>query len=388
MGFFRKQKGITFILLGFLLGVIITGGIFTGCNNKGVTPGVNPGESNPAPGEGALAAALPPLSSGNVVADIVSWAGPAVVKIETLVAQSGLSPFLEDPFFRQFFGENFPFGFGPRVQPGLGSGFIISTDGYILTNEHVIHDAREIQISVTGFDKPLPAKVVGSDYDLDLAILKVEAPRSLPTLKMGNSDAVRVGDWVVAIGNPYGLDHTVTVGVISAKGRPITIEDRHYENLLQTDASINPGNSGGPLLNLKGEVIGINTAINAQAQGIGFAIPTSTVQPVLQELLQRGKVARPWLGVYLGDLTPQIAAYLGLPKAEGALILEVQARSPAAKVGLKQGDVILKIDNEQVKNANEVANIIQKRKIGQTIDLLIFRAGKNLNITATIAEKP
>lgn len=375
---FLRRRECVLILVGLIIGFLV-GGLFFGCA-KGSAGLETPGAVQSIPG--ALAAA--PLEGGaSVVAEIAAQAGPAVVKIET-VTQTGIGPLFSDPFFRQFFGDRLGF----PTQQGVGSGFIISPDGYILTNEHVIHGASEIQVSVVGYDKPFPARVTGSDYDLDLAILKIDPPQSLPVLKLGDSEAMRVGDWVVAIGNPYGLDHTVTVGVISAKGRPINIEDRHYENLLQTDAAINPGNSGGPLLNLKGEVIGINTAVSTQAQGIGFAIPTSSIKPVLDELLTKGKVSRPWLGVYLGDVTPQVARYLGLARAEGALVIEVQAKSPAAKAGLKSGDVILEIDGVAIKDASSAVKEIQRKEVGQKVSLVISRQGKTLTLKAVIGEKP
>jgi S1-C subfamily serine protease len=243
-------------------------------------------------GKGSLAVDLADAAgaggmNSETVADIVSSAGPAVVKIDTVTTSSvQIDPFFNDPFFRQFFGG--PFNKPqPREEHGLGTGFIISSDGYILTNDHVINGADKITVTVQGYKNPLQASVIGADYDLDLAVLKVQA-KNLPSLKLGDSNKIRVGNWVIAIGNPYGLDHTVTVGVISAKGRPVTVENRNYKNLLQTDASINPGNSGGPLLNLAGEVIGINTAV-AQAQGIGFAIPSKTANDVIQQLITKGK---------------------------------------------------------------------------------------------------
>ncbi len=228
------------------------------------------------------------VMNAETVADIVSSAGPAVVKIDTYTTRSVyVDPFFNDPFFRQFFGS--PYGQTQKKEEhGLGSGFIISSNGNILTNAHVISGAGRITVTIQGYKNPFTASVIGEDYDLDLAVLKVQA-KNLPALKLGDSNKTRVGNWVIAIGNPYGLDHTVTVGVISAKGRPVTIGSRNYKNLLQTDASINPGNSGGPLINLSGEVIGINTAV-AQAQGIGFAIPSKTASDVILNLVSKGKL--------------------------------------------------------------------------------------------------
>jgi Do/DeqQ family serine protease len=322
----------------------------------------------------------------NLVANTVDKTGPAVVKIETIrTSQEEITdPFFNDPFFRQFFG-NLPNR--PREERGLGSGFIYSSEGYIITNEHVINGANSIEVTIQGFKEPLPAAVVGADFDLDLAVIKVRAGKPLPTLKIGDSDKVKVGNWVIAIGNPFGLDHTVTVGVISAKGRPISVENRNYKNLLQTDASINPGNSGGPLLNLNGEVVGINTAV-AQAQGIGFAIPINTAKIILPDLIKKGKITRPWLGVQLQALTPELAGYLGLENNQGALIVGTIAGSPAARAGLRQGDVIVKINNRKINNPDDLIEAIKETKIGQKVTLLLYRQGEIKTVSLTISEKP
>lgn len=269
----------------------------------------------------------------------------------------------------------------------MGSGFIISEDGYVLTNEHVISSADQINVYLTDQEKPLTAKVIGADEELDLAVLKISSDEKLPYLQLGNDDDTLVGEWVIAIGNPYGLDHTVTAGVISAKGRPVQVEDRQYKNLLQTDASINPGNSGGPLLNLEGEVIGINTAVNASAQGIGFAIPANTVKSVLETLIENGKVSRPWMGVYIQTLNDDLARRLGLQSSQGAVLSGVVAGSPADKAGLKQGDVILAINKEKIADAGDITNVIEKSKVGDKITLLVERDGSQKNITVTLAEK-
>ncbi|MDN5346721.1 MAG: hypothetical protein PWP65_285 [Clostridia bacterium] len=377
---------VILVLVVFLAGMITMGALSGGEK----APPLYATGSNQAAGITGKAPASPEAPPGlgpETIADIVDAAGPAVVRIDTVVEnRENLPPFFNDPFFRYFFGDEFRLP--PQERRGLGSGFIISSDGYILTNEHVVNGAKEVKVTVVGFEQPFKAKVVGADYDLDLAVLKIEAGKPLPFLKLGDADKLRVGEWVIAIGNPGGLDHTVTVGVISAKGRPIQIEDRHYENLLQTDASINPGNSGGPLLNLKGEVIGINTAVNAAAQGIGFAIPSSTVQPVLNDLMTKGEITRPWLGVWLQDVTPEVADFLGLDKAEGALIYNIEPNSPAAKAGLKRGDVILKVDGQAVKSANDLVKLVQSRQVGQQIRLQFIRLGQKREVSVTLAAKP
>lgn len=330
-------------------------------------------------------AGLLPGVGADTVADVVSLTSPAVVKISTRVAsRSSGDPLFSDPFFRQFFG----LPSQPRQEEGLGSGFIISKDGYILTNEHVIDGASSISVTVTGFDRDLEAKVAGADYDLDLALLKIEPGRELPSLNLGDSDQIRVGNWVIAIGNPYGLDHTVTTGVISAKGRPISVSDRQYENLLQTDASINPGNSGGPLLDLKGEVIGINTAISSQAQGIGFAIPTSTVRQVLEDLKNNVSKSRPWVGVQVRTVDNEIARYLGLDQAEGAVIDGVIAGSPAEKAGLREWDVIVEFNGKKISGADDLVEAIKNTQAGQQVNMAVIRQRQLSQLTVSVAEKP
>lgn len=335
---------------------------------------------------GGLAdAELLPGVGPDAIADVVSQTSPAVVKISTRVnTGSSGNPFLDDPFFRQFFG----LPERQRVQEGLGSGFIMSADGYILTNEHVVDGADEINVTVTGFDQELPAKLVGADYDLDLALLKLDAGKDLPFLPMGNSDQIRVGNWVIAIGNPYGLDHTVTTGVISAKGRPIAVDDRQYENLLQTDASINPGNSGGPLLNLQGEVVGINTAINANAQGIGFAIPTSTVASVLEDLKNGVSAARPWIGVQIRSVDDDVMRSLRLEQPEGALVVGVISGSPAENAGLREGDVIIEFNAIKIANADDLVAAIKACQVNASVNALVIRNRQLHTVNLTIAEKP
>ncbi|MDI3281422.1 MAG: trypsin-like peptidase domain-containing protein, partial [Bacillota bacterium] len=287
-----------------------------------------------------------PGAAPSTFADVAERVAPTVVKIETeyQVPEDRFAdnPFFNDPFFRQFFRD---FQRQHQRQGGLGSGFIFDERGYILTNEHVIRGADKIVVTIKDYDQPLPAKVVGSDFGLDLAVLKVEVPkgRTLPVATLGDSNQMRVGDWVVAIGDPYGQDWTVTAGIISAKGRPLTIPEeggrpRQYRDLIQTDAAINPGNSGGPLINLRGEVIGINTAINAAAQGIGFAIPINTAREVLKDLMEHGQVVRAWLGISMYEITPDLVEALRLPVKEGVLIAEVVPNSPAEKAGLQPYD--------------------------------------------------
>ncbi len=376
-----RKTLVVVALFAFLMGIAFVGGAIFASSNYWLDQIL--GAQKPTP---KIDTSIPPGVEPGTIASIVEQAGPAVVKIETFVSTNQQSnPFFNDPFFRDFFGQ-----FSPtpqqKVQQGIGSGFIISKDGYILTNEHVVDGAEEIQVNLVGREKPLPAKVIGDDHDLDLAVLKIDAGDNLPVLKLGNSNDIAVGSWVIAIGNPYGLDHTVTVGVISAKGRPVSVQDRNYRNLLQTDASINPGNSGGPLLNLRGDVIGINTAV-AEAQGIGFAIPSDTVRSVLNDLINEGKVRRGWLGVEIQDVTPTIAIQLGLSDIEGVLIRNVLSGGPADRAGLQQGDVILAIDEKEVKDSDELLE--QLRLIGpdKRVQITVWRDKNSTKVTVTLGER-
>jgi len=323
------------------------------------------------------------------IAGIVKNVSPAVVYIETLTQSSnqGMNPYFNDPFYREFFGNQMPHGSRSRAEQGIGSGFIINKEGYIITNEHVVHSASEINVTVAGFDKPFKAEVIGSDYELDLAVIKIDAGKDLPSLTLGDSDTVNVGEWAIAIGSPYGLDHTVTLGVISAKGRPVTVSSRQFKNLLQTDAAINPGNSGGPLLNLAGEVVGINTAVSAEAQGIGFAIPTATVKDVLKELIENGKVTRPYMGVYIQNLDSESAKYYGAQSEDGALIEEVVNGSPADKAGLRAGDIVLAVNGKSVKTSEELQELIRESKVNARLNLKILREGDIKNVTVVLGEK-
>lgn len=368
----------------FLAGMLVVAVLSFAFSMRGL-PQVSWADENSA---AALQGTHLPTMGPDTIPDMVSRAGPAVVRINTTtVSESKLDPFFNDPFFRQFFGGQFDIPSQPYESHGLGSGFIVSTDGYILTNEHVIEGVSQIEVTMSNTEKSYPARLVGADKDLDLAVLKIEADIDLPTVTLGDSNSIRVGDWVVAIGNPYGLDHTVTVGVISAKSRPMTIDDRQYRNLLQTDASINPGNSGGPLLNLRGEVVGINTAINAQAQGIGFAIPSSTVKSVIDDLINKGGVSHPWLGVYLQPLTEESAQSYGLSNASGVLIAQVVSGAPADKAGLLKGDVIVGYNGSPVSNPDQLIELVQETGIGSQVEIQFIRNGETKAAVVTIEAK-
>jgi serine protease Do len=385
------NKTVKTVAASFMAGVLLTGGFWLGVENsayfKDKTEVAAP--SSALAQSAATTSAKPVLlesTNNNVISNMVKQVGPAVVKIETeAVEKPQMSQ--QEQLFRQFFGGGSPNTQSEQTKQALGSGFIISKDGYILTNHHVIDGAQVIKVNITGVSKKYDAKVIGDDPELDLAVLKINADKDLPTVKLGNSNQIQVGDWAVAIGNPYGLDHTVTVGVISAKGRPLDIGQAKFKDLLQTDASINPGNSGGPLLNLQGEVIGINTAINAEAQGIGFAIPINTVQQVLDDLIHKGKVSRPWLGVSVQDMTPELAKYFNIDMKNGAVVGYIASGSPAEKAGIQQGDIIMEMDKKKIANSQELVNDIGATKVGESHEFLIMRDGQIKTVSVIIGEK-
>lgn len=330
-------------------------------------------------------------NSLDIIADVVEKVGNAVVNIDVVKMQKTnfFNPFSEmnkdfgfgfelDPKFKDFFEE--------RIVPlkGAGSGFIINKEGYILTNQHVIHAADKIKVTLKD-GRTFDAKAVGQDKTLDIAVIKIEA-HDLPTINLGDSSKLRPGEWVIAIGNPYGFSNTVTSGIISALGRDL--KDLEKKDLIQTDAAINPGNSGGPLLNLKGEVVGINVAIVAQAQGICFAVPINEAKEILQDLIIKGKVIRPWLGIYMRDVDQKIATYLDLPIASGVIVIDIAKDSPAEKMGLKKYDIIKQVNSQKTEKSEEVQKIVSALKPGNEIKFAIFRNGNNYNLKGLLGEKP
>jgi len=385
-----RKNGVLRTVLILLIGIVIGGvlvvsnghaSLFDGWVDNGVGQAATTPESTPA-----RTVVIGPTG----IADMVDRVSPAVVNIEATVKVSdgSIDPFFNDPFFRDFFGDRFRIIPRSSYEKGIGTGCIISADGYVLTNQHVVENAVKIEVKVRGVSEAIPARIVGQDHQLDLAVLKLESNRKFATLQMGNSDRMRVGDWVIAIGNPYGLDHTVTVGVVSAKGRPMTIGDREYKNLIQTDAAINPGNSGGPLLSITGELIGINTAVNAQAQGIGFAIPINTAKEVLDQLIKEGKVLRPYIGVGLRDVDRQIGSQLGIPVSQGVMVAQVMPNTPAARAGLRVQDIIVKMDGKEIRNYQELKEVLDQKKVGDTLKLEVIRGQQRLTVTLTLDEKP
>jgi serine protease Do len=322
----------------------------------------------------------------DTISNVVKQVSPAVVKIEASVPGGGGSSFFNNPFFGSLFGGGLQPA--PQIQTDIGTGFFFNSQGYILTNDHVIHGATQILVQVPGYSHDFTATTVGTDYATDLAVLKINPPKPVPYLTLGNSDTTPVGAWVIAIGNPYNLSDTVTVGVISAKGRPLTIGNRNYRNLLQTSAAINPGNSGGPLLNLAGQVIGINTAVETNAQGIGFAIPTSTVEQILPQLMQYGHVIRPWLGVFITTDNALLAREYGLGTSKGVVVEAVEPQSPAESAGIQAGDVITAVNGQAVSTADALQSLIASYKVGQRITLTINENGQVRQVSVTLGQEP
>jgi len=318
--------------------------------------------------------------------------GPVVVNISTSQvikppAQGSPSPFggpapFEDPRER-FFGQPFPRA--PFRQQGLGSGFIIEPDGTILTNNHVVANAEKIIVKLQD-DREFEGRVIGTDAKTDIAVIKIDA-KNLPVVPLGDSDRLQVGEWVVALGSPFGLANTITAGIVSAKGRWIGAGP--YDNFIQTDASINPGNSGGPLVNLHGEVVGMNTAIFSRTGaniGIGFAIPISLVKELLPELKSKGKVTRGWLGVSVQELTPDLATPLGMDKSSGALVSTVAEGSPAEKAGIKVGDVIVEYDGKLIPHSSQLPILVARTDVGKSVPLKVFRAKEEVRLSVTVGE--
>ena len=325
----------------------------------------------------------------NSIADIAEKVGPAVVNIDTVrMVKTTDIPFFDDPIFKRFFGREFEEYRKTIPQKGTGSGFIISQEGYVLTNEHVVRKAEKIKVTLSD-GREFTGNVVGSDVSSDMAIVKIPA-NNLPTVTLGDSDKLRVGEVVIAIGNPYGLQQTVTMGVVSAKGRSIPLGEGEqvYRNFIQTDTAINPGNSGGPLLNTKGEVVGINTAIIPYAQGIGFAIPINAAKKNIDDLITLGKVRRSWLGVYIQEVTPEIAEQFNLKEAKGVLVGDVIKDSPAEEAGISRGDIITKVNDQEVNSTGELQDKIRDIDIGKNANIEIIREGKVISFIVKIGEMP
>jgi len=329
-------------------------------------------------------------------ADLAEKFSPAVVNISTAtVVKEGEAqhPFGgEDSPFRDFFGDEFFkrfFGDGPQrpfKKRSLGSGFIINSEGYIITNNHVVAEADEVVVILAEGDE-YPAEVLGTDEKTDIALIRIKPKNGLPTCSLGDSDKTRVGDWVLAIGNPFGLGHTVTAGIISAKGRDIGAGA--YDDFIQTDAAINPGNSGGPLFDTAGNVVGINSAIYSRSggnQGIGFAIPINLVKAIVTQLEEKGTVTRAWLGVLIQQITPEIQGSLGLKDREGALVADVVKGGPAEKAGIARGDVIVRFNGQKVESQHELPTMVAFLPVNTKVKVVVLREGKEKTIEVVLEE--
>jgi len=302
---------------------------------------------------------------------------PAVINIRTVKTIKG-----GGRVFRHF--SRPPFGDDDFKQRSLGSGFIIDKDGHIVTNNHVVENADQIKVILKDGEE-YDARVIGRDPNTDLALIKIKSGTDFPVLKFGSSDALKVGQWVVAIGSPFGLEHTVTAGIVSAKGR--VIGSGPYDDFIQTDASINPGNSGGPLINLKGEVVGINTAIVAGGQGIGFAIPVDLAKGIIKQLKTHGSVTRGWLGVGIQDLNKEIADYYGVEGRKGALVMEIFPGDPADKAGIQPRDIIISVAGEEIESSRDLTGVIANIPVGETIKVKVLRTGREKTLKVTIAKR-
>jgi serine protease Do len=330
--------------------------------------------------------------TGRAMSEIAVAVKPAIVNIlttRTVKVQGGADMF-DDPFFKRFFGDQFNRQRQPRERKsaGLGSGVIVSSDGYIVTNYHVVKDADEIKVTLTD-KKEYQGKVIGSDPKTEISIIKIDAT-GLPTLPWGNSDKLQVGEIVLAVGNPYGLNQTVTMGIVSAIGRAnVGIAD--YEDFIQTDAAINPGNSGGALVNPRGELVGINTAIFSTSggyQGIGFAIPSNMIKSIMDSLVKKGKVVRGWLGVSIQKITPELSKQFNVKGDSGVLVSDAVENGPAEKAGIRRGDIIIAYDGKKTDEPSQIRNMVANTLPGEEHTFTILRDGKQLSIKATIGEVP
>lgn len=318
--------------------------------------------------------------------EAVTRAMPAVVNIYTTKeVRQPQSPLLDDPFLRRFFGERFG---DTEKQMSLGSGVVVSHDGYIMTNNHVVETADQIEVAFEDGRKA-PAKLVGTDPDTDLAVIKIDMP-NLPAIAFADVDKARVGDVVLAIGNPFGVGQTVTMGIISALGRS-QLGINIYENFIQTDAAINPGNSGGALIDTSGNLLGINSAIYSRSGGslgIGFAIPVSTVKMVMDSIISKGQVVRGWIGVEPRDITPELADNLGLPKKDGVIIAAVLKNGPADKSGIRPGDILISIADKPISNMAEMFNLIAQLQPGTQTDMIVLRDNKEVKMNVGVGKRP
>ncbi|OUL24971.1 serine protease [Nostoc sp. RF31YmG] len=392
----RSIRQLSSHVLAIFLGVVLT---FT-------TLRVLPSEAEPAPKPATantpelLAQRQSPTSaaigSSSFVTAAVNRVGPAVVRIDTeRTITRRNDPFMEDPFFRQFFGDSFQQQPSREQLRGLGSGFILDKSGLVLTNAHVVDKADRVTVRLKD-GRTFDGTVKGIDEVTDLAVVKINAGNDLPVAPLGSSSNVQVGDWAIAVGNPLGFDNTVTLGIVSTLKRSsaqVGITDKRLD-FIQTDAAINPGNSGGPLLNGQGEVIGINTAIRADAMGIGFAIPIDKAKAIATQLQREGKVAHPYLGVQMVSLTPQLAKQnntdpnspIQIPEVNGVLVMRVVPNSPAASAGIRRGDVIVQVDGQAITTAEQLQNFVENSRLGQVLQVKVQRGNQTQQLSVRTAE--
>jgi Do/DeqQ family serine protease len=392
----RSIRQLSTHLLAIIMGVVLTVN----------TLQVLPSQAAPAPNSATAdtpeliaqrqSPAIAAVGNSSFVTAAVNRVGTAVVRIDTertITRQT--DPFMEDPFFRRFFGESFQGQLPPEQLRGLGSGFIIDKGGLVLTNAHVVDKADKVTVRLKD-GRTFEGKVQGIDEVTDLAVVKINAGKDLPVAPLGSSQNVQVGDWAIAVGNPLGFDNTVTLGIVSTLKRSsaqVGIADKRLD-FIQTDAAINPGNSGGPLLNGQGEVIGINTAIRADAMGIGFAIPIDKAKAIAAQLQRDGKVAHPYLGVQMVTLTPQLAkqnntdpnAAIEIPEVNGVLVMRVVPNSPAANAGIRRGDVIVQIDGKAITSAEQLQNIVEDSRLGQALQVKVQRGSQTQTLSVRTAE--
>ncbi|MCL2009812.1 MAG: Do family serine endopeptidase [Synergistaceae bacterium] len=342
-----------------------------------------------APASPAPAAPAALERANNPVVRIVKDVSPAVVNIdvETIARRSRISPFQNDPLFRRFFGEEFERFTRSVPMRGRGSGFVVSKDGQILTNNHVVDGTDKITVTMSD-GRTYEAEVLGKDPTFDLAVIKINPESELTVLELGDSDLIEVGESVVAIGNPYGFEHTVTVGVISAKNRSVHARNINFDGFLQTDAAINPGNSGGPLIDMDGKVIGINTAIIPYAQGLGFAIPVNMAKQIMDDLVTHGRVKRGWLGVSVQNMTREFAEAYNIKEENGVIVGDVLPDSAAERAKIQRGDVIVSLNGEQVKDVQWFVGKIRSQAPGAELKLKVVRSGRTIDVTVKLDEIP
>ena len=387
--------GVFLVFAGIVVGVSVA-------PNWGTGPSKHAVGEPPQPAPAALSAQAPlaahaPAGNGQGFVQVVKAVTPAVVNIvSTRTDQGTQSPhgLFDDPFFRRFFGEEFfrrfdepRGGQGPRER-GLGSGVIVQPNGIIVTNHHVVRKATEIQVLLAD-RTTYPAELIGTDPKTDLAVLKIEA-ENLPTIPWANSDGLEVGEYVLAVGNPFGLNQTVTLGIVSAVGRA-RMGIAEYEDFIQTDAAINPGNSGGALVNTRGELVGISTAIFSRSggnMGIGFAVPSNMARAILDQLVSTGEVVRGWLGVSIQELTPKLAAQLGVADPKGVLVSDIIEGSPAEEAGLRRGDIIVRFDEKSIDDATQLKNVVAATEVGKRITVTLIRDEKTVVLEISIGEQP